>query len=197
MKELVLARHGESEYSLQQLVNGDPGVACPLTEAGREQARALGRALAGEPVDLCAVTSFARTRETAELALAGRDVPVVVVAELNDPRVGELEGRTLAEYREWAWAKGPLERPPGGGESRGELAARYARGLRALLARPEGTVLCIAHALPVAYALDASRGLSPSQRARPIEYATPYRLSSVEVERAAALLEGWARSPAF
>lgn len=197
MRTLLLARHGESEYSLRGLVNGDPGVACPLTEAGRAQARALGRALADEPVELCAVTELARTRETAELALAGRGVPLLVVAELNDPRVGAYEGRTLAEYREWAWTTGPRERPPGGGESRGELAERYARGLRLLLARPERTVLCVAHALPVAYALDASRGLTPRRRVRPIAYATPYRLSAAEVERAAALLAEWARSPAF
>ena len=95
MRRLLLARHGDSEYSAKQLVNGDPGVSCPLTEAGREQARALGRILALEQIDLCAVTEFERVRETAEMALAGRDVPFVVVPELNDPRYGEFEGGSL------------------------------------------------------------------------------------------------------
>ena len=31
-------RHGESEFSVRGLTNGDPRVECPLTEAGREQA---------------------------------------------------------------------------------------------------------------------------------------------------------------
>ena len=88
MKRLLVARHGESEYSAKQLVNGDPGVSCPLTEAGRVQARALGEALAGESIDLCVVTEFQRVRETAELALDGREVPFLVVPELNDPRYG-------------------------------------------------------------------------------------------------------------
>ena len=101
MRTLVVARHGESEHSLKQLVNGDPGVACPLTAAGREQARALGTMLAGEAIDLCAVTEFERVRETAEIALGGRDVPLLVVPELNDPRYGEFEGGSLDAYREW------------------------------------------------------------------------------------------------
>ena len=79
METLLLARHGESEYSAKQLVNGDPGVSCPLTELGRVQARALGQALADVQVDLCAVTAFERVRETAEIALAGREVPFLVV----------------------------------------------------------------------------------------------------------------------
>src|SRR5262245_8956836 len=74
VETLLLARHGESEYSARGAVNGDPRIACPLTDTGREQARALGRALAGDRVDLCVVTEFERVRETADLALAGRDV---------------------------------------------------------------------------------------------------------------------------
>ena len=126
-----MARHGESEFSARQLVNGDPGISCPLTETGRTQARALGEALAQEGIDLCAVTEFERVRETAELALAGREVPFLVVPELNDPRYGEFEGGPLDAYREWIWAQGPLEAPPGG-EHRGELV----NGTRA--AQPHG-----------------------------------------------------------
>ena len=32
MRRLLAARHGESELSAKALVNGDPGVACPLTD---------------------------------------------------------------------------------------------------------------------------------------------------------------------
>ena len=163
MRRLVVARHGESEFSLKQLVNGDPGVACPLTPSGREQARALGAALAAEPIDLCAVTEFERVRETAEIALAGRDVPFIVVRELNDPRYGEFEGRSLDAYRHWVWERGPLEAPEGG-EHRGEIAARYAAGFRGLLERPEETILLVAHSLPIRYVLDAEAGCRHAPR---------------------------------
>jgi 2,3-bisphosphoglycerate-dependent phosphoglycerate mutase len=196
LRQLLLARHGESEYSAKQLVNGDPGVSCPLTEAGREQARALGRILALEQIDLCAVTEFERVRETAELALAGRDVPFVVVPELNDPRYGEFEGGSLDVYREWIVGRGPLDAPPGG-EHRAEIVRRYAAGFRALLDRPEGAVLLVAHSLPIAYLRDAASGTPPRSRMNQVDYATVLRLEREDLERALVLLEGWIASPAF
>ena len=196
MKLLLVARHGESEYSAKQLVNGDPGVSCPLTEAGRLQARALGRILADEQIDLCAVTEFERVRETAQLALAGRDVPFVVVPELNDPRYGEFEGGSLEVYRDWIVGRGPLEAPPGG-EHRAAIVSRYAAGLRQLFDRPEGTVLLVAHSLPIAYLRDAASGTPPRSTMDQVEYATVLRLERQGLEGALDVLEAWAASPAF
>ena len=196
MKLLLVARHGESEYSAKQLVNGDPGVSCPLTEAGRLQARALGRILAEEQIDLCAVTEFERVRETAQLALAGRDVPFVVVSELNDPRYGEFEGGSLDVYREWIVGRGPLEAPPGG-EHRAEIVSRYAAGFRRLLDRSEETVLLVAHSLPIAYLRDAASGTPPRSKMDQVEYATVLRLDRPDFEQALDVLAAWAASPAF
>lgn len=196
MRTLLAARHGESEFSARALVNGDPGVRCPLTPAGREQARRLGAALADEPIDLVAVTEFERVRETAELAVGGRGLASLVVPELNDPRYGEFEGGSLDDYRQWVWGKGPLDAPPGG-EHRGALAARYAAGLRILLARPEETILLVAHSLPLAYLRDAAAGRAPASRTDAVDYATAERYDRAAVERAAAMLEEWAREPVF
>jgi probable phosphoglycerate mutase len=196
LRQLLLARHGESEYSAKQLVNGDPGVSCPLTEAGREQARALGRILALEQIDLCAVTEFERVRETAEMALAGRDVPFVVVPELNDPRYGEFEGGSLNVYREWIVGRGPLDAPPGG-EHRAEIVRRYVAGFRRLLDRPEETVLLVGHSLPIAYVRDAASGSPPRSRMDQVDYATVLRLEREDLERALYVLDGWIASPAF
>jgi len=196
VRKLLVARHGESEFSANQLVNGDPGISCPLTETGRGQARALGEALAWEVIELCAVTEFERVRETAELALAGREVPFLVVPELNDPRYGEFEGGPLDAYREWIWERGPLDAPPGG-EHRGEIAARYARGLRVLLERPEETVLLVAHSLPIAYLRDAAGGAAPRSRIAQVAYAQVLRLGRGELERAIDVLEAWAAAPTF
>jgi broad specificity phosphatase PhoE len=196
VRTLLAARHGESAFSAKQLVNGDPGVACPLTDAGRVQARALGEAVSDEPIDLVAVTEFERVRETAEVALEGRDIPVLVVPELNDPRYGEFEGGSLDRYREWAWGVGPLDAPECG-EHRGEIAARYADGLRKLLDRPEETILLVAHSLPLAYLRDAAAGTAPRSRMEMVEYAQVLRIGRDELERAIEVLEAWAAAPAF
>ena len=183
------------------MVNGDPVVACPLTTAGRAQARALGVALADEPLDLVAVTEFGRVQETAELAVGARALPVLVVPELNEPRFGEFEGGPFAAYGDWAWRSGPLEQPPSSaerrGETRGEIGARYARGYRVLLERPEETILLVGHSLPLRYVLDAAAGRAPAQRAEAVEYTTVWRLSRAELDRAVAVLEAWAAAPVF
>ena len=113
MDEVILARHGESELSVAGIVNGDPAVACALTETGVEQARRLAERLADVEIDLCVTSEFERTRETADLALAGRDVARLVLTGLNDIRFGAFEGGPLSAYRAWARAHGPTDRPPG------------------------------------------------------------------------------------
>jgi probable phosphoglycerate mutase len=198
VERLILARHGESEYSARGLVNGDASVAVGLTEAGEKQARRLGVELAGEPIDLCVTSALRRTRLTAELALAGRDVPFEAWADLDDPRAGAFEGLQLDEYRAWAWANGSAAEAPGGGESRIAAVARYVRGYRALLERPERSILAVLHALPIAYVLRALDGEPPAARMdRPIEYAHPYRLTAGELEAALGVLEGWCSQPTW
>jgi broad specificity phosphatase PhoE len=198
VERLTLARHGESEYSVQGLVNGDAAVDVGLTEAGEEQARALGRELSDEQLDLCLTSVLARTRVTAALALAGRDVPTEAWPELNDPRAGSFEGVHLDEYRKWAWAAGSEAEAPGGGESRVAAVGRYAAAYRRVLERPERAILVVTHALPIAYALSALAGEAPAARMdRPIEYAHPYRLDAAALEHALAVLEDWCAAPTW
>ncbi len=198
METLILARHGESEYSLRGRLNGDPTAAVGLTEQGGEEARRLGRELADEPLDLAVHTGFPRTRRTLELVLAGRDVPVVEEPRLADPRAGDFEGLTLDEYRAWAWTRGSREDAPGGGESRLAIAERYAAGYRALLGRRERTILAVLHALPIAYLLLARDGEPPRSRVDlRVEYAQPHRFDAAELEQALSVLEAWCADPTW
>jgi len=192
----ILARHGESELSAAGLVSGDPAEPRGLTEIGRGQARRLGERLAEEPIDLCVTSEFVRVRETADLALAGREIPRLVVGELNDVRFGEFEGRLFEEYRAWARERDPTEAPPGG-ESRAEVAARYVRGFRRVLERPERTILVVAHGLPLRYTLLALEDLDPTPIVEQIPLAEPYRLTQAELERATVRLERWSKAPVW
>ena len=197
MDEVILARHGESELSVVGTVNGDPAVACALTPVGEAQADRLGELLADAEIDLCVTSEFERARQTADLALAERDIPRLVLPELNDVRFGGFEGKSLAEYRAWAAENVPTAEAPGGGESRSETVARYVRAYQTLLGRPEETILVVAHGLPVRYVLNALAQTDPAPLVEQVQYAEPFFLTRDELQRATARLERWAASPAW
>jgi len=196
VRTLIVARHAFAGSNR----DGTCSYAAPgegLTPEGVEQASALGRELAGDPIQLGVATELRRTQETLALALDGRPIPTLVVPELNEIHFGSFDGGLLERYREWAGSELPDTPAPGEGESRAGAAARYARGLRALLARSEDLVLFVGHALVVRYLLDAAEGLVPAARMRPVEHAVPHRLRAPEVRAAADLLDEWSRTPRF
>lgn len=101
MIRLWLARHAQTEWNVEGRMQGHRD--SPLTDLGRRQAEALGRAL--EAVPLCsAVTSPAeRALATARVALARRPgVPLIVEEALREIRLGPWEGLTKDEIaRRW------------------------------------------------------------------------------------------------
>lgn len=196
METLLLARHGFSMANVEELAwSSAPGEG--LAPAGVEQARRLAAALADERIDVGVASRLLRTQETLELALEGRDVPTLIVSELDEIDFGSFDGGLLADYRAWAAAHPPDLAAPGGGESRAQAAARFAAGLRRVLERPEESVLLVGHALCLRYFLDGAEGLVPAPLMVPIDHAVPYRLTAADARRAAELLERWSRAPAF
>jgi broad specificity phosphatase PhoE len=197
VERIILARHGESIFSAKRLVNGDITVAGPLTARGEEEARRLGESIAGEAIDVCVTSEFERTRQTADLALGDRNIPRLVVPELNDPRYGDYEGCLLDDYRTWASGAASGDEAPGGGESRGAIVERYARGFRRVLELPQRCALVVVHSLPIAYVLAARKGDPPGRRVPLVEHAHAYPFSTEELEGAVGLLEGWVAAPTW
>ncbi|MHB8059653.1 MAG: histidine phosphatase family protein [Gaiellaceae bacterium] len=197
MQTILIARHAESECSARGIVNGEPNSRCPLSERGEEQAGALGRSLLGRRIDLYVTSEFPRARRTAEIALAGREPepPWLELAELNDIRVGAFEQGPLDDYTSWAHSHAPAECPAGGGESRSEAAARFARGFRAVLARTEPAILVVTHGLAVSYLREASAGLGFFARHVPVPYARPFEFEAEELARALDRIETWLKDP--
>lgn len=186
---IVIARHAHSTLNELQRVNGDPSVDVPLTDLGTEEARLLGLQLANVPLDLCVHTQFPRTRRTAELALAGQDVPLVEEPLLNDIDVGELEGESLQAYRDYKRAH-TRDDPFPGGESLNDAARRYAEGYQRLLAGPAERVLIVCHEIPLRYALNAAAGSDQLDAPiRELPNGTPYLFSEGALARAAERVE--------
>jgi len=157
MRLFVLVRHGQSELNATHRINGDPSVSVALTPQGEAEATALSVQLTGIELDLCLHTRFGRTQRTAEIALAGRDVPLDVEPLLDDIDVGELEGETIEDYRAWKRGHGRGDAFPGG-ESLDAAALRYADAYERLLERREQRILVVCHEIPVRYAVNAAAG---------------------------------------
>jgi broad specificity phosphatase PhoE len=184
MQLYVISRHAESTLNFEQRINGDPGVPVQLTDKGRDEARLLGRQLAHVPLELCVHTRFSRTRETARIALEGRDVPFEEIPELDDINVGDLEGQTLQAYRDWKHAHTRRDAFPGG-ESLDDAARRYADAYERLLQRRESVILIVAHEIPLRYAINAADGSDdldgPTHQ---LANATPYLFDADALRRA-------------
>ncbi|MCW2964188.1 MAG: histidine phosphatase family protein [Actinomycetia bacterium] len=185
MRLLLLARHGQSLFNVDRVVNGDPQLDRGLSPLGIDEARKLHGQIAGISIDLCVVSEFPRAQQTARLALDGRDgIPFEVDPDLNDIRIGELEGRTLDEYRHWKQAHGDGDPFPGG-ESLGGAAHRYGAAYARVLGHDEGTILCVCHEIPVRYAINAAAGSTELDwPTHAIANATPYVFDAAGLERA-------------
>ena len=189
MRLFVLCRHGESELNVTRRVNGDQHVPVALSERERDQALELGRQTANVALEVCVHTRFPRTRETAEVALAGRAVPLAVEPLFDDIDVGELEGLSIDEYREWKRGRTRADAFPGG-ESLDDAARRYASALRGLLALPHRRVLAVLHEIPVRYALNGAAGSDELDGpVHDIVNAVPYVFDEAGLERAALGIE--------
>jgi broad specificity phosphatase PhoE len=193
---LIVVRHALAGSNRDGLAScAVPGEG--LTPEGVEQARALRDELDSLDVSLGVSSELARTRETLAMALEGRDVPTIAMPELNEIDFGSFAEGPLDVYRAWAAAHSPGEPAPGGGDSRASAAARFARGLRAVLARREELVVLVWHALAIRYVLDAAQGLVPAPLIAPVPHGTLHVLDHDQVVRAAELLEGWSHAPRF
>jgi broad specificity phosphatase PhoE len=179
----LVARHGQSLFNVDKVVNGDPTLDRGVSEQGIEEAERLAGQLAGLPLDLVVVSPFLRALQTANIALAGREVPHLVDEELGDVRIGELEGKSLDAYRDTPAHSNRKERVPG--ESLDEAALRYASVCERLLARHEPATLVVCHEIPVRYLANAAAG--SAELNGPLKFvanATPYLFDETSLSRA-------------
>lgn len=128
--QIVLVRHGETEWSLAGRHTGRTDV--PLTERGRQQAEAVGRALRGRRFSHVFVSPLRRAIETCSLArLGGSAQPRPDLAEWD---YGDYEGLTTDQIRAerpgWTlWRDGVPD-----GETAEKVAARADRVIAELRA---------------------------------------------------------------
>ncbi len=140
MSEIVVVRHGETEWSIARRHTGRTDLR--LTDAGRQRAAALAGLLASRSFALVLVSPLRRARETCELA--GFRDRAEICEDLHEWDYGNYEGKTTTEIRAsdpgWVlWRDGCP-----GGETPDQVGARAQRALGRLRAA-DGDAIAFAH----------------------------------------------------
>jgi broad specificity phosphatase PhoE len=187
--ELVLVRHGETEWTLAGKHTGRTDI--PLTGRGREQARAVGAALRDRRFALVLTSPLQRAAETCRLAGSG-DL-AVPREELMEWDYGAYEGRTTAEIREerpgWTlWRDGVPE-----GESATEIGERLDRVIAEIRAAA-GDALVFGHGHALRVLTARWLGLEPD--AGRLFALAPATISVLGYERETPVIRVWNESVA-
>lgn len=131
MPQLVIIRHGQSQWNLENRFTG--WVDVPLSTKGEQEARSAGDKLKGFVFDVAYTSALQRAQNTLQLAMEAAGHPKIEVvknAALNERMYGDLQGmdkaETAAKYGDeqvLIWRRSFDIAPPGG-ESLKDTAAR-------------------------------------------------------------------------
>ena len=168
---LYMLRHGETAWNTERRMQGTKN--SDLTERGRAQALAMGRALKAELAREPGPTIFLRSplgrvRETSEII--GRELGLDPAAWRDDARLAEL---SYGDWEGFSWKEIEARRPnaladwkadpqgftPPGGESHADLRARSAAVLADIAACGQRTVV-VGHGVSGAVLRGLNLGLS-------------------------------------
>lgn len=128
---LILLRHGESQWNLENRFTG--WIDVPLTEKGKKDAFESGKLLKDIPIDIAFTSVLIRAIDTLDEALRGAEQDMVTIvkdAALNERMYGDLQGLDKAETAKKYGAdqvkiwRRSFDIPPPNGESLKDTAAR-------------------------------------------------------------------------
>ncbi|MEU3861794.1 histidine phosphatase family protein [Streptomyces sp. NPDC028722] len=193
MADLLLVRHGETEWSRSGRHTGSTDV--PLTGHGRDEARRLVPLIRSHKVAAAFVSPLCRARETARLI----GMPDALVdGDLREWDYGGYEGVTTAEIQQQrpGWflfadgvAPGPPDHPGETPEQVGARADRILARADAAVAGTEGAVVLIAHGHFLRVLTARRLGLAPRQGAL-FQLATG-ALCRLGTEHGRPVVAGW------
>jgi len=149
--ELVLVRHGETEYNRADVFRGR--IDLPLNERGKNQAQAAADYLSEKGFEAFYSSPLQRSMETAATIAEPHRGEVSPLEYFIDVDYGHWSGKNIEEIRsawprEFAiWADDPERAVFPGGEAVREVRERLYEGLEWLAREHEGTVLLVGHKL--------------------------------------------------
>ncbi len=143
--KLFMVRHGQTTANVGRIYSGQSDV--PLTQEGREQAKALQPILSDIAFDRVYSSDLSRAIDTQCLALPGRDgIRTPLLREIDVGRaVGCPWGQVPDAPVGWSSAKDPDPYVVVGGESYAQLDARVGSFLKMLVAESCDCAIAFVH----------------------------------------------------
>jgi len=149
MTRIILARHGETKWNVEEVFRGKIDV--ELNEIGLKQAELLGEYLSDTKIEAIYSSPLKRALSTAAAIARHQQLDVAVEHGLIDLDFGQWQGLPSAEvkqkytelYAQWISHPDQLEIP--GGESLNEIRQRAVSVVNDVITRHEGTVVLVAH----------------------------------------------------
>lgn len=147
LTRIVAVRHGETAWNVATRIQGQLDIG--LNETGREQARRVARALAGEGLSAVYASDLARATDTARAVAARAGVPLHVDRGLRERAFGAFEGLTWAEIEQQhaeasqRWRRRDPDFGPPGGEALRDFVERAVAAIAAIAERHRGQHIAI------------------------------------------------------
>ena len=149
MTELILVRHGETEWNVAEIFRGRIDI--ELNETGMKQAALLAEYLADLKIDAIYSSPLKRALKTAEIIVGYHKLDVEIAPGLIDFDYGKWQGLSHQEvkdkYKELyaEWIKNPHQIKMPAGESLDEVRERARSVVDDVIAKHDGTVVLVSH----------------------------------------------------
>jgi len=149
MTQVILARHGETEWNVEQIFRGRIDI--ELNETGIKQAELLAEYLSNLKIDAVYSSPLKRALKTAEMIVSHHKLDVEIAPGLIDFDYGKWQGLPHQEvkdrYKELygKWLKNPHRVKMPDGESLNDVRERALSVVDDVVAKYEGTVVLVSH----------------------------------------------------
>ncbi len=149
MAEIILARHGETEWNVAEIFRGQIDI--DLSETGVKQAKLLAEYLSKSAIEAIYTSPLKRARKTAEIIAQPHGLKVNADPDLIDFNFGQWEGLPLEEVKEKyedlykKWVAHPEQVSIPGGESLEDVSRRIVRFKNKIISSYHSVVLIVGH----------------------------------------------------
>lgn len=147
MTRLILVRHGETDWNIQDRIQG--GMDIPLNEQGRKQAEIIASELFNIKIDVIYSSTLSRAYETARIISKIKKLKIKKENLLNEIHQGVWQGLLVKQARQRykktysIWESNPAKTKPPQGESIQDVYNRIVEAMERIVEKYRNKTICI------------------------------------------------------